>query len=114
MCSIITKKGLMSAADRHDGLSSDSYAYLKNGVWWAGIVTMVAGEGQLLPMHILLDHHSLVVAVPSSPVANFAAYCFAPPILVTPLGAGTVLVGSVVPTRPTSTGCILNQMHGRT
>ncbi|SCZ90648.1 BZ3500_MvSof-1268-A1-R1_Chr1-3g02123 [Microbotryum saponariae] len=72
--SIITKKGLISAADRHDGLSSSAtYSYLKNGLWWAGMITMVAGE-----------------------VANFAAYCFAPPILVTPLGAGSVLVGAVL------------------
>jgi hypothetical protein len=28
-------------------------------------------------------------------VANFAAYAFAPPILVTPLGALSVLIGSV-------------------
>ncbi|SGY33212.1 BQ5605_C002g01466 [Microbotryum silenes-dioicae] len=71
---IITKKGLISAADRHDGLSSSAtYSYLKNGLWWAGMITMVAGE-----------------------VANFAAYCFAPPILVTPLGAGSVLVGAVL------------------
>ncbi|SCV68609.1 BQ2448_730 [Microbotryum intermedium] len=71
---IITKKGLISAADRHDGLSSSTnYSYLKNGLWWAGMITMVAGE-----------------------VANFAAYCFAPPILVTPLGAGSVLVGAVL------------------
>lgn len=30
-------------------------------------------------------------------VANFAAYTFAPPILVTPLGAISVLIGSVAP-----------------
>lgn len=32
--------------------------------------------------------------VPSPTVANFAAYTFAPPILVTPLGALSVLIGS--------------------
>lgn len=35
---IITKKGLIDAADRHDGYSSDSYSYLRNGIWWAGMV----------------------------------------------------------------------------
>ncbi|BGP19576.1 hypothetical protein JCM10213v2_007671 [Rhodosporidiobolus nylandii] len=70
---IITKKGLISAADREDGFASDSYSYLKNGMWWAGMLTMVIGE-----------------------VANFAAYTFAPPILVTPLGALSVLVGAVL------------------
>ncbi|KAG2235546.1 hypothetical protein INT48_003109 [Thamnidium elegans] len=38
--------------------------YLKNWTWWAGMVTMAVGE-----------------------VLNFSAYSFAPPILVTPLGA---------------------------
>ncbi|POY75994.1 hypothetical protein BMF94_1079 [Rhodotorula taiwanensis] len=70
---IITKKGLISAADSHDGFSSDSYSYLKNGLWWAGMLTMVVGE-----------------------VANFAAYTYAPPILVTPLGALSVLIGAIL------------------
>lgn len=70
---IITKKGLISAADQSDGFSSDSYSYLKNGLWWAGMLTMVVGE-----------------------VANFAAYTFAPPVLVTPLGALSVLIGAVL------------------
>ncbi|GAA6064285.1 hypothetical protein JCM10212_000951 [Sporobolomyces blumeae] len=65
---IITKKGLISAADQHDGFSSDSYSYLKNGLWWAGMLT----------------------------IANFAAYTFAPPVLVTPLGALSVLIGAVL------------------
>lgn len=26
------------------GQSSDSYQYLKNPVWWAGMTTMIAGE----------------------------------------------------------------------
>ncbi len=30
-------------------------------------------------------------------VANFAAYTFAPPILVTPLGALSVIIGCVLP-----------------
>lgn len=34
-------------------------------------------------------------AVVIGEVANFAAYAFAPPILVTPLGALSVLIGSV-------------------
>ncbi|GAA6044020.1 hypothetical protein JCM8097_004304 [Rhodosporidiobolus ruineniae] len=65
---IITKKGLISAADNHDSFASDSYSYLKNGLWWAGMLT----------------------------IANFAAYTFAPPVLVTPLGALSVLIGAVL------------------
>lgn len=70
---IITKKGLMSAAEDSDGLASDRLSYLGNPIWWAGMATMVVGE-----------------------VANFIAYTFAPPILVTPLGALSVLVGAVL------------------
>ncbi|EPQ27507.1 uncharacterized protein PFL1_05045 [Pseudozyma flocculosa PF-1] len=70
---IITKKGLMDAADRGSGLASDGHTYLQNPIWWAGMATMIVGE-----------------------VANFAAYTFAPPILVTPLGALSVLIGAVL------------------
>ncbi|XP_067150297.1 magnesium transporter NIPA2 isoform X2 [Apteryx mantelli] len=45
------------------------HAYLKEWLWWAGLLSMGAGE-----------------------VANFAAYAFAPATLVTPLGALSVLV----------------------
>ncbi|RPA83607.1 DUF803-domain-containing protein [Ascobolus immersus RN42] len=69
---IITKRGLMAAASK-DGFEGDGFAYLRNPIWWAGIVTMVIGE-----------------------VANFAAYAFAPAILVTPLGALSVLIGAVL------------------
>ncbi|KAG0141332.1 hypothetical protein CROQUDRAFT_68423 [Cronartium quercuum f. sp. fusiforme G11] len=69
---IITKKGLIDAADR-TGSSTEGHTYLRNPIWWAGMATMVIGE-----------------------VANFAAYTFAPPILVTPLGALSVLIGAVL------------------
>lgn len=69
---IITKKGLMSASDKH-GFQGDGYEYLKNPLWWAGMLTMAIGE-----------------------IANFAAYTFAPAILVTPLGALSVIIGAVL------------------
>lgn len=71
---IITKKGLIDAGDQSSGgLASDEHAYLANPTWWAGMACMVIGE-----------------------IANFAAYTFAPPILVTPLGALSVLIGAVL------------------
>ncbi|KAF8648914.1 hypothetical protein AX16_006136 [Volvariella volvacea WC 439] len=72
---IITKKGLNDAAERNSygASASDNLSYLRNPIWWAGMTTMVIGE-----------------------VANFAAYTFAPPILVTPLGALSVLIGAVL------------------
>ena len=69
---VITKKGLNDAADKH-GFEGDGYAYLKTPLWWAGIATLVVGE-----------------------ISNFAAYAFAPAILVTPLGALSVLIGAVL------------------
>ena len=69
---IITKKGLMDASRR--GYDNDrQHGYLQNPIWWAGMLTMAVGE-----------------------IANFAAYTFAPAILVTPLGALSVLIGAVL------------------
>jgi len=71
---IITKKGLNNVAERDSRIvaASDGLTYLRNPIWWAGISTLVLGE-----------------------IANFAAYTFAPPILVTPLGALSVLIGAI-------------------
>ena len=69
---VITKKGLLEASERH-GFEGDGFAYLKSPTWWGGIITLVIGE-----------------------IANFAAYAFAPAILVTPLGALSVLIGAVL------------------
>ncbi|KAF2461756.1 magnesium transporter NIPA-domain-containing protein [Lineolata rhizophorae] len=69
---VITKKGLNEASARH-GFEGDGFSYFKSPMWWAGMITMVLGE-----------------------VANFAAYAFAPAILVTPLGALSVLIGAVL------------------
>ncbi|TFK70816.1 DUF803-domain-containing protein [Pluteus cervinus] len=67
---IITKKGLNDAGERnaYGASASDNLSYLRNPTWWAGISTL----------------------------ANFAAYTFAPPILVTPLGALSVIVGAIL------------------
>jgi len=71
---IITKKGLLDAAKRSTHSSAtDGLAYLKNPIWWAGLSTLVLGE-----------------------IANFAAYIFAPPVLVTPLGALSVIIGAIL------------------
>ncbi|KAJ9661910.1 hypothetical protein H2198_001662 [Neophaeococcomyces mojaviensis] len=68
----ITKKGLEDAADKH-GFEGEGFVYLKSPLWWGGIVSLALGE-----------------------IANFAAYAFAPAILVTPLGALSVLIGAVL------------------
>lgn len=74
---IIKKKGLLKVA-RNSELRAGrgGYAYLKEWLWWLGLITMAIGEA-----------------------ANFTAYAFAPPILVTPLGALSVIVSAVLATQ---------------
>ncbi|KAJ8655155.1 hypothetical protein O0I10_009190 [Lichtheimia ornata] len=70
---IITKKGLMKTQKRHGTSAVDGkHHYLRNWTWWAGMGTMAIGE-----------------------VLNFSAYSFAPAILVTPLGALSVILGAI-------------------
>lgn len=69
---VTTKIGLRDASERH-GFKGDGHEYLRNPTWWMGMVMLVLGE-----------------------VFNFAAYAFAPAVLVTPLGALSVLMGTVL------------------
>ncbi|GAB2210015.1 hypothetical protein Droror1_Dr00015265 [Drosera rotundifolia] len=68
---IIKKKGLVKAGTNGTRAGSGGYSYLHEPWWWAGMITMIVGE-----------------------IANFAAYAFAPAILVTPLGALSIIFSS--------------------
>jgi len=70
---IIKKKGLIRARGSGNGAADGGFAYLKESLWWLGLITMVLGE-----------------------VFNFVAYGFAPAILVTPLGALSVIISAVL------------------
>lgn len=70
---IIKKKGLRRAGSKGIRAGSGGYSYLKEPLWWTGMMTMVFGEA-----------------------ANFAAYAFAPAILVTPLGALSIIISAVL------------------
>ncbi|ORZ31200.1 magnesium transporter, partial [Catenaria anguillulae PL171] len=72
---VLTKVGLQDASRnlRNGASAGDTHSYLKNAKWWLGMITMGCGEA-----------------------ANFAAYSYAPAILVTPLGALSVLIGAVL------------------
>ncbi|XP_076959061.1 putative magnesium transporter NIPA1 [Bidens hawaiensis] len=70
---IIKKKGLMNAALTGVRAGSGGYSYLKEPWWWAGMISMIIGE-----------------------VANFSAYAYAPAILVTPLGALSMIISAVL------------------
>lgn len=70
---IIKKKGLKKAGASGVRAGSGGYSYLYEPLWWTGMLTMVVGE-----------------------VANFAAYAFAPAILVTPLGAVSIIISATL------------------
>ncbi|XP_076605761.1 magnesium transporter NIPA4 [Chaetodon auriga] len=71
---ILKKKALLRlAATGHTRAGDGGHGYLKDWLWWGGLLTMGAGEA-----------------------CNFAAYMFAPATLVTPLGALSVLISAVL------------------
>ncbi|KAL2973177.1 hypothetical protein AAZX31_14G032800 [Glycine max] len=71
---IIKKQGLRRAAAVYGVRAGvGGYYYLLEPLWWVGMITMIAGE-----------------------VANFVAYAFAPAVLVTPLGALSIIVSAVL------------------
>ncbi|XP_060941225.1 magnesium transporter NIPA4 isoform X1 [Limanda limanda] len=71
---ILKKKALLRLADTgHTRAGDGGHGYLKDWIWWGGLLTMGAGEA-----------------------CNFVAYMFAPATLVTPLGALSVLISAVL------------------
>nr|KYP40754.1 Magnesium transporter NIPA2 [Cajanus cajan] len=70
---IIKKKGLQRATLNGSSASGGGYGYLLQPLWWLGMVTMIVGE-----------------------IANFVAYVYAPAVLVTPLGALSIIVSAVL------------------
>ncbi|XP_030428608.1 magnesium transporter NIPA4 isoform X1 [Gopherus evgoodei] len=71
---ILKKKGLLRLVDKGSTRAGDGgHGYLKDWLWWAGLLTMGGGEA-----------------------ANFAAYAFAPATIVTPLGALSVLISAIL------------------
>ncbi|OVA04161.1 Magnesium transporter NIPA [Macleaya cordata] len=70
---IIKKKGLKRAGVSGARASVGGYGYLLEPLWWIGMITMIVGE-----------------------IANFVAYMFAPAVLVTPLGALSIIVSAVL------------------
>jgi hypothetical protein len=68
---IVKKKGLKKAGASGLRAGSGGYSYLLEPLWWIGMITMIVGE-----------------------IANFAAYAFAPAILVTPLGALSIIISA--------------------
>jgi magnesium transporter len=73
-CSFVLKKmGLLKANVKYNQEAGEGYGYLKNAWWWSGMTLMILGE-----------------------ICNFVAYAFVDAILVTPLGALSVVITTVL------------------
>ncbi|KAK9825582.1 hypothetical protein WJX74_007480 [Apatococcus lobatus] len=70
---IVKKKGLRIAGNSGLRAGVGGYSYLIEPLWWTGMISMIVGE-----------------------MANFAAYAFAPAIVVTPLGALSIIVSAIL------------------
>ncbi|KAK9287180.1 hypothetical protein L1049_015591 [Liquidambar formosana] len=70
---ILKKKGLKRAAAAGTRAGVGGYTYLLEPLWWAGMVTMIVGEA-----------------------SNFVAYVYAPAVLVTPLGALSIIISAIL------------------
>ncbi|KAH9445331.1 hypothetical protein Pst134EA_031390 [Puccinia striiformis f. sp. tritici] len=73
---VFKKKGLLVSQQKviqNGGQVGESHAYLKSPMWWAGMSLMIVGE-----------------------ICNFVAYAFADAILVTPMGALSVVISAVL------------------
>ena len=70
---VLKKVGLLRANVKYNEEAGEGYGYLKNAYWWTGMTLMIIGE-----------------------ICNFVAYAFTDAILVTPLGALSVVVTTIL------------------
>ncbi|KAK9847527.1 uncharacterized protein MYU51_018611 [Penicillium brevicompactum] len=70
---VIKKIGLLKANVKYNEEAGEGYGYLKNFWWWLGMTLMIVGE-----------------------ICNFVAYAFVDAILVTPLGALSVVITTIL------------------
>lgn len=70
---VLKKVGLLKANEKYNEVAGEGYGYLKNFYWWSGMTLMILGE-----------------------VCNFVAYAFTDALLVTPLGALSVVITTVL------------------
>ncbi|CAI2168916.1 5257_t:CDS:2 [Funneliformis geosporum] len=70
---VFKKKGLIQAQGQAGSVAGQGHNYLSNGLWWTGMILMIIGE-----------------------ICNFVAYAFTQAILVTPLGALSVVISAIL------------------
>ncbi|KAL6710458.1 hypothetical protein ACN47E_008506 [Coniothyrium glycines] len=72
---VIKKHGLLQANKKYNEEAGEGYGYLKNAWWWTGMTLMILGE-----------------------ICNLVAYAFTDAILVTPMGALSVVICAILST----------------
>lgn len=70
---VLKKIGLLKANVKYNEEAGEGYGYLRNFWWWTGMILMIVGE-----------------------ICNFVAYAFVDAILVTPLGALSVVITTIL------------------
>ncbi|KAI5868387.1 DUF803-domain-containing protein [Durotheca rogersii] len=70
---VMKKVGLLRANEKYNEVAGEGYGYLKNAYWWGGMTLMIIGE-----------------------ICNFVAYSFTDAILVTSLGALSVVITAIL------------------
>jgi magnesium transporter len=70
---VLKKVGLLRANEKYNEVAGEGYGYLKNAYWWGGMSLMIIGE-----------------------ICNFAAYMFTDAILITSLGALSVVITAIL------------------
>jgi drug/metabolite transporter (DMT)-like permease len=70
---VLKKHGLLKANEKYNEEAGEGYGYLKNWYWWTGMTLMIIGE-----------------------ICNFVAYGFVDAILVTPMGALSVVICAIL------------------
>ncbi|SCZ89664.1 BZ3500_MvSof-1268-A1-R1_Chr9g10536 [Microbotryum saponariae] len=70
---VVKKKGLLASQQKSGNVAGEGHAYLKSWLWWTGMILMILGE-----------------------VLNFVAYAFTEAVLVTPLGALSVVICAIL------------------
>lgn len=70
---VLKKAGLLRANVKYNEEAGEGYGYLKNALWWTGMILMIIGE-----------------------ICNFVAYAFVDAIMVTPLGALSVVITTIL------------------
>ncbi|KAK1141338.1 hypothetical protein N8T08_009129 [Aspergillus melleus] len=70
---VLKKIGLLKANLKYNEEAGEGYGYLRNFWWWTGMILMIVGE-----------------------ICNFVAYAFVDALLVTPLGALSVVITTIL------------------